>query len=383
MTTKLQYYIILLVLTILFSQCNEKKGCVSDNTTQSQTGENIALAKSIANQWISQHPPESLAWNWEPAVLMFAITKLYNYTGDTKYFEYYKNWIDYYIDKGYFLMMSDQVIPSAMAADLYRRTCDEKYHLVIDDVYIYLTEEAPRTPEGGISHLGTLVPASPQLWIDSLFMFGMPMINAYVSTGDKKYIDLIFEQMIIFADILHDKDEGLFRHAWINQKLVPEEPAFWARGNSWIVVSLTELLSILLEGYKHIEKLEEIYFSLLNAVEKYQDETSGLWFTVLNRPGETYLETSASALFCYGILKGINEGILDKNAHSTIVERGLNGVKSRIDYSSGEPVVTGISKGTQPGGFDNYNEVGVGNDIHYGVGAVILALVEYQRFLNE
>lgn len=295
----------------LFSKCNKEQKCVPDNSTQALVGGNIPLAEEIADKWISQKSPETLAWNWEPAVLMFAITKLYNYTGEAKYFEYYKN------------------------------------------------------------------------WINSLSMFGMPMINAYTSIGDKKYIDLLAEQMIIFGDLLQDKDAGLFRHAWINGNAVPEEPVFWARGNSWIVVSLTELLSVLPEGYQKLAQLNGIYLSLLNAVEKYQDTTSGLWFTVLNRPGETYLETSGSALFNYGILKGMNEGMLDKNVHSTVVEKAIIGVKAKIDISSGKPVVIGISKGTQPDGFDNYNGVEVGNDIPYGVGGVILALIEYQRFLNE
>jgi unsaturated rhamnogalacturonyl hydrolase len=373
----------ILILAGLLAGCEKSERCSPDTFTLALDGEQVNLAKEIADKWIASRTPESLSWNWEPGVLMYSFTKLYEYTGDAKYFDYYRAWIDYYIERGYYMMMSDQVIPSATAADLYRRTCEEKYRLVIDDTFVYLSEEAPRTPEGGISHLGTIAPAAPQLWIDSLFMFGMPLLNSYRAVGDRKYIDLLAEQMIIFAEILQDSEAGLFRHAWINQQKVPEEPVFWARGNSWVLVSLAEFLGLLPDNYENSERLKNIYISLLNAVEKYQDSASGLWFTVLNRPGETYLETSGSALFTYGILKGINEGIIALNEHITVAEKGISGIKSKIDTSSGQPVITGISKGTQPGGFDNYAGVELGDDIPYGIGGVILSLIEYQRFLNE
>ncbi len=367
----------------LFSTCNKEQKCVPDNSTQSLAGENITLARDIADKWISGHSPETLAWSWDPAVLMLSLTKLYDATGDSAYFDYYKQWIDYYIDKGYFLMMSDQVIPSAMAADLYRRTCDEKYKDVIDDIYIYLTEDAPRTVEGGISHLGTIAPDSPQLWIDSLFMFGMPMLNAYSATGDKKYIDLIEEQIIIFSDILQDSDTGLFRHAWINQQLVPEEPVFWARGNGWVLTVLTELLSAVRGSNIDSESINKIYTPLLAGVVSAQDQNTSLWWTVLNRPGETYLETSGSALFVYSILKGINENLIESGLYLHYADKGIEGIKKKIIYGGGLPIVTDISKGTSPGGFDNYNSVELANDIPYGIGSVILSLVEYQRFQNN
>lgn len=363
-------------IILSFYQCSEKQKCVPDDTTQSLIGENITLAESLADNWIANHPPETIAWNWEPAVLMFALTKLYNAAGDRRYFEYYRQWIDYHIDKGFFLMMSDHVIPSAVAGDLLRRTCEEKYKTVIDNIYTYLTEEAPRTPEGGISHLGTLAPASPQLWIDSLFMFGMPMLNAFRATGNKKYVDLIEEQITIFAGILQDSETGFFRHAWINQQLVPQEPVFWARGNGWVLVVLTELLSVLREQNIDTESIEKIYLPLLKSVVSVQDSNTSLWWTVLNRPGETYLETSASALFVYGIAKGVNGGIIDPGLYSGVVLKGITGIKNKIMFNNGIPEVTDISKGTQPGDFENYKNVPLGNDIPYGIGAVILALIE-------
>jgi len=361
---------------LLVSCSNKSDKCMPHNQTLALSGENVDIAMSIADRWISLHPADEMAWNWGETVLMYGITRLYEYTGNQDYQRYIKEWVDYNIDKGYYLFMSDSCAPGLIAVELYRQTCDEKYLQVIKDIYTYLTEEAPRTPEGGISHLGILAPSSPQLWIDSLFMFGMPMIKAGEITGDRKYLDLIEDQMIIFADILQDKNTGLFRHAYINGKTVPEEPVFWARGNAWVLASSTELLNIMGEGDKK-ERIKNIQTNLLTAVINFQDNVTGLWRTVLNRP-ETYFETSASALFTYSILKGINDGILD-NVYLSYAEKGIAGIKSKIRYDSGFPVVTDISAGTNPGDFENYNNVELKDDISYGVGAVILALMEYEK----
>jgi len=370
------------LLFIASMGCRENAGispCMPQDSTQSLEGEYISIASSIADRWIAMHQPTEVAWNWGDSVLMLGIMRLFEYSGKPQYREYVENWINYHIDEGYDLNMSDKCPPGILAADLYQRTCDDKYKKVIDDIYFYLTREAPKTPEGGISHFGPLFP--PQMWIDSLFMFGMPVIRAGVVTGEQRFFALIIEQFKIFSNLLQDPGTGLFRHEWIDGKVVPEDPVFWARGNSWVLVSLTELLSVIPEKHRDRDALMGIYDPLIEAVKSSQDKASGLWFTVMNRPGETYTETSASALFVYSILRGMNEGILGEEFTAYAVN-GIKGIQSRIVYPSGEPVVTGISIGTQPGGFDKYNNVEQKDDISYGVGSLVLALAEYQVYLE-
>lgn len=375
---------LLSLLLIASMGCGGSEGaspCKPDDSTQSLEGEYISIASSIADRWISMNPSTQMAWNWGDSVLMLGIMKLYEYSGKPQYREYVENWINYHINEGYELNMSDKCPPGILAADLYQRTCDEKYKKVIDDIYFYLTKEAPKTPEGGISHLGTFAPDYPQLWIDSLFMFGMPMIRAGTITGDQKYFDLIIGQFKIFADLLQDPETGLFRHAWRDGSVVPTDPVFWARGNGWVLASLTELLSVLPENHRDRQALKGIYDPLVEAIKTWQDSENGLWFTVLNRPGETYTETSASALFVYSMLKGMNEGIIGQ-VFTAYAVNGIEGIRGRIIDSPNGPIVTGTSKGTNPGNFDYYNKIGIEDDINYGVGSVILAFTEYQLFLE-
>lgn len=57
--------------------------------------------------------------------------------------------------------------------------------------------------------------------------------------------------------------------------------------------------------------------------------------------------------------------------------RAVAGMKQQIRIDAqGRPIVTGTSKGTDPGTLEQYAAVQLGEDIHYGVGAAILALIE-------
>jgi len=107
-----------------------------------------------------------------------------------------------------------------------------------------------------------------------------------------------------------------------------------------------------------------------------QDSETGLWWTIMNRPGEIYQETSGPALFAYGIARAYRYGILGERELAAAL-RAVAGVKKRIQPDEqGRPVVTGISFGTDPTSFEGYAQVEQSDDVNYGVGAAILALIE-------
>ena len=85
----------------------------------------MALARAIADRYIAVHPVETLKWDWEPAVQMFSFTELYRVTGDVRYQQYYKEWIDYHIANGYAIHTSDTCAPALLAAMLYAQLGDE------------------------------------------------------------------------------------------------------------------------------------------------------------------------------------------------------------------------------------------------------------------
>ena len=362
--------------TDYFDQCVPGEGpdaaCYA--TMRSPESSQVTLALDIAGRFMDEYPPESLAWNWEEGVMMYAFVELYRVTGDTALRDYYQAWIDHHIEEGYEFHISDDCPPAIAAIALYEELGDSQYGQIMEEVLVYLRTVAARTEEGGISHLGHAMPFAT-LWLDSLFMFGVPMTRWGELTDDAAVLDELEEQYGIFIEALQ-KPEGWFQHAynWLLDE--QEDGVFWSRGNSWITTAGHEYLRARLLRGETSPQVEAALAAQVEAVLATQDEESGLWWTVPNRPGETYLETSASALFAYGMTRGYRYGLRDERVLPAI-RAALSGVRSRIrEDDQGRPVVTGTSIGTSVGDFAYYASIEVEDDVPYGVGAAMLLLLE-------
>ena len=340
------------------------------------------LPEAVADSWMSRVPPERMYWSWGDSVLAYGLVNLVRDTGEPRYFDYLRDWIDYHLAEGFYVAYNDNCPPGITLVTLYERTGDMAYLEAAAVITDYLFNVAARTRDGGINHLGWI--SGRQLWVDSLFMFGIFLAEMGRVTGDPVYFDEIVLQFRVFTDNLLDPEYDLYRHMWDDRKqaTVPEEPIFWARGNAWVLVSLVEVLERLPAGHEGRADLLWILEDLAGGFAERQDE-SGLWWTVLNRPGEAYTETSASALVAYGMAKGARLGYLD-DCYLDRAEEAMEGIVDRLFYDChGRLHVAGTSYGTGPGGFDNYANILVGDDVDYGVGAVILAANELRSRIGR
>jgi len=332
---------------------------------------NVTLAREIALKQMEEHPADKVIWNWEESVMMLGISELYRVTGDTAFRDYYRDWIDHHIDKGYFMGTSDSCSPAALAALLYRELGDAKYLTVVEDALHYLAEVASRTEEGGISHLGDAPVVT--LWVDSLFMFGNVLMKHGELADDPDAIREFSDQFAIFTDLLQS-DTGFYRHAhaWPGQ----DDDVYWGRGNGWVAAAGAEYLRVLRDRGETDGVAEAAVGLLMDDVKAAQDPQTGLWWTVLNRPGETYLETSATALFSYALSRLYRYGHADDTALRVIAD-AMDGIRSRIARDDQDrPVIEGVSGPTGVGSFANYAAVKTIDDVPFGIGVVILALVE-------
>jgi len=338
---------------------------------------NVALASEIAQRYIAEHPPAEQDWNWEEGVLMYAMTELYRVTGDTAVRDYYKAWLDYHLAEGWGISWSDSCPPALTAIALYAETGDEAYAAVPIEVLRFLDEDALRTEQGGISHMGTLNVRT--LWIDSLFMFGMVLTRWGELDHDRDALDEMRDQLDIFATLLQS-DSGLFVHAY-DWPLTYDTDIYWGRGNSWVTVSDADYLRARALRYEEDERAQEILLRQIDGVLAAQDADSGLWWTIMNRPGEIYLETSATALFTYGMVRAYRYGLVDDRVLAPAAA-AMAGIDTMIARDADDrPYVTGISGPTSVGTFDEYSHVPLEDDLSYGVGGVILALIETSGLL--
>lgn len=343
--------------------------------TRDPDSEEIALAMDIAERFMDEHSADSLAWDWEEAVLAFGLVELYRVTGDSEVLVYLQAWIDHHIEQGYMIMWSDSCPPAVTALLLYDETGDEKYRQVVEDVLTYLYEQAPRTAEGGISHVGMVAPGATTLWLDSLFMFGTVLVRWGEYADDQAAFDEVEAQFGIFFDLMQ-QSSGWLSHAYYTARDPQEEGVFWARGNSWVTAAGHEYLRARLLRGDDDPAIKDGLDRQVAAVLATQDQDTGLWWTVPDRPGETYLETSASALFGYGLARGFRYGFRDESVLEP-VHKAVAGLRTRIiEDGSGRPVVSGTSLGTSVGDFEYYAGIEVDDDVPFGVGAAILLLVE-------
>ncbi|MDH3653898.1 MAG: glycoside hydrolase family 88 protein [Myxococcales bacterium] len=342
-------------------------------TRRAPESEQVALATDIALRWIEEHPAEEQIWDWGPGVLMFALTELHRVTGDDRLRDYYSDWLDYHIQEGYDIVWSDSCPPAITAVSLLSEASSDAYQRVVDDVLQYLRVDAPRTDYGGISHTGFLGNAR-SIWVDSVFMFGMVLTRWGELSGDASALDLLSEQMAIFAPRLQHEN-GLMQHAdgWPGDV---DTDIYWNRGNSWVTASLSDYLRVRLLRGESDAVVEKVFREQVSGALALQDSETGLWWTIMNRPGEIYQETSGPALFAYGMARAYRYGILGERELAAAL-LAVAGVKKRIQPDEqGRPVVTGISFGTDPTNFEGYAQVEQSDDVNYGVGAAILALIE-------
>ena len=103
------------------------------------------------------------------------------------------------------------------------------------------------------------------------------------------------------------------------------------------------------------------------------NENTAIWtlITIIDRP-DTYLETSASSAFAYGILKAVREGKL-----SAVYEQvGLKAAQGVLDMIAPDGTVQGVSAGTPVfRTVEEYNEVEV-RPMPYGQSMALLMLAE-------
>lgn len=328
------------------------------------------LVRDVADAWIERHPPESMHWDWGPAVLAYGMLDLYEATGDVRYREYVRSWVDHHAGSAP-IFWSDTAAPAGLAARLARWSCDPTLLDVSDRTAAYI-RGAPRTKRGGIGHLGFVLHERPQLWVDSLFMFGNVLLHRGETRESDQPWTLLTEQIRIFAAELQ-ASSGWFRHALLREEPFPKAPVFWARGNAWIADILPRVLETIPADHPDRLRIEAVSRRLLKASLASQDP-SGLWWTVANRPGETYLETSAAALFADGLRRAGRLGLIDGARAEAAYALAVSGVMNRIELRDGLATVLGTSTGTQPSTFAGYAAVPRAPDVNYGVGAVLLAL---------
>lgn len=228
---------------------------------------------------------------------------------------------------------------------------------------------------------GTLArnrPLPNALWLDDLFMSVPALAQMGKFTGDKQYYDDACRQILQFAARMFNPDKGLFMHGWIQD--MAEHPQFhWARANGWAVMAMVELLEVLPEDHENRAQVLELLRHHLRGLANYQS-LQGSWHQLIDR-NDTYLETSATAIFTYAIARAINRGYVDGSVYGPMVCLAWNAVAARVNqHGQVEGTCVGTGMGFDPA-FYAYRPVNV--YAAHGYGPALLAGAEMILLLKQ
>lgn len=193
---------------------------------------------------------------------------------------------------------------------------------------------------------GTLARNRPQpntLWLDDMFM-GVPAIAQMGKlTGDKKYYDEAAKQVLSFAAKMFNKEHGIYMHGWVEGMSV--HPEFhWARANAWAFMAVAEVLEVLPDSHPLRPKILELFKAHAKGLASLQSG-NGLWHQLLDRE-DSYLETSATAIYTYAYARGVNRGWLDAKAYAPMTLLAWNAVTTKVNVKGqveGTCVGTGMA----------------------------------------
>lgn len=169
-------------------------------------------------------------------------------------------------------------------------------------------------------------------WIDAIYMAPPTLAELAAVTGNRDYLDLAYEEARATYEDLYDTDEDLFyRDEEDKEERAPNgEKVLWGRGNGWAYAALAELLNTVPTGHESRQFYLDVFRDMSDNVLEAQ-QPDGLWYPSLLDPEQVPIgETSASALLLYGMASGVEQGILDRETYLPAVERGWNGLLTRI-----------------------------------------------------
>jgi len=246
---------------------------------------------------------------------------------------------------------------------------------VINNFIKYISEKEFRLKDG------TLARNRPQdntLWLDDMFMSVPALAQMGSYTGDAKYFDDAVKQVNQFSQRMFNAQKGIYMHGWVESMQV--HPEFhWARANGWAVMTMVELLEVLPKNHPGYPQVLAQLQKHIAGLVQYQDGT-GFWHQLLDR-NDTYLETSATAIYTYAIARAINRGYVDKLAYTPAVVLAWNAVATKVNAKGQvEGTCVGTGMGFDPA-FYYYRPVNL--YAAHGYGPVLLAGAEMILLLKN
>ena len=212
--------------------------------------------------------------------------------------------------------------------------------------------EVQKTMFGGWFHKSS--DYTDQMWCDGQYMGPALLAQIIKHTGKTNNIsdndwDIIAKQFSITWAQLYDNNTGLLYHgftanpgdaasaSWAGiskEKGIYHSASFWGRANAWYFLALVDILEVMPKDNTYYNTFKNYLSNLATGIAKYQDETTGCWYQVMDKVPAlltgNYLEASCSSIFTAGYLKAIRLGLLDKTTYEPIAKKAYEGLVNQF-----------------------------------------------------
>ncbi|MBP3360011.1 MAG: glycoside hydrolase family 88 protein [Clostridia bacterium] len=301
---------------------------------------------SIGSDGFSEKCPISIIdinkWEWAQGVGLYGLYRYWSFSGERRYFDFLINWFNSRIEEGLPEKNVNTCAPMLTLTYLYEKTKNEEWLEIIKEWSQWIYHDFPRTGDMGIQHITTGIENKGQLWADTLFMTNLFLARAGMLLGNEDYINESQRQFLVHIKYLFDKTCGLWFHGWSFLRMDNFSAVHWGRGNCWYTAGVVDYIDMVPLEPTIKEYLIATLKSQADALVKYQGK-NGMWKTIIDDP-TSYDETSATAGFCYGLLKAVRRGYLDES-YLECATAALDAVCKRIgedgtvlEVSYGTPV---------------------------------------------
>jgi rhamnogalacturonyl hydrolase YesR len=176
---------------------------------------------------------------------------------------------------------------------------------------------------------GTLArhwPIPESVWADDMYMSVPALAQTGKMTGDPRYYDDAIRQVRQISQRLFVPSKGIYRHGWVSVNPASID-IYWARANGWCMMAMCELLDVLPADYPGRDDVLNQLRAQIQGVAPLQSG-QGLWHQLLDRP-DSYLETSASAMFVYSIAHAVDRGWISP-VYGSLAQVGWNAVALKV-----------------------------------------------------
>lgn len=358
------------------------------------------MANTAMHIWADSLPGAN--WSYDQGVVLQGLQSVWQQSAKAEYFSYIQKAMDRYVGTdgairtykaGEYTL--DNILPGRSLLLLHQVLNTPKYYNAAVLLRKQISEQ-PKTPEGGFWHKNRY---PNQMWLDGLYMaepFYAQYASAYHEDAD---FDQIADQFILMEQHSRDSKTGLLFHAWDQSRKErwanPQtglSASLWARADGWYAMGLVDVLPYFPANHPKRAELIAILNRLAAAIRASRDQSSGLWYQVLDKGSKkgNYLEASASCMFVYAFAKGVREGYLPpqylpvaQKAYEAIIENFIEtDAEGQVNIKGTAGAVGVGGKPYRDGSYEYYTGVKTVVNETKGVGAFMLASVEMERLAN-